>query len=160
MLLVEIGNELKKTREATGITLEEVSQDLDIKVNVLDNIENGNMGCFKDIYQLKDYIQEYSKYLGLDPEKMVNKFNEFLFETTSKISVKAIEEKMQEIEKNEETQEIRISSPYTDDSLKYKSKSYIMLYILIIALVAIAIFWAVKTITVDSKIATMISYIN
>jgi cytoskeletal protein RodZ len=158
--LVEIGNELKKTREATGITLEEVSQDLDIKVNVLDNIENGNMGCFKDIYQLKDYIQEYSKYLGLDPEKMVNKFNEFLFETTSKISVKAIEEKMQEIEKNEETQEIRISSPYTDDSLKYKSKSYIMLYILIIALVAIAIFWAVKTITVDSKIATMISYIN
>jgi cytoskeletal protein RodZ len=158
--LVEIGNELKKTREATGITLEEVSQDLDIKVNVLDNIENGNMGCFKDIYQLKDYIQEYSKYLGLDPEKMVNKFNEFLFETTSKISVKAIEEKMQEIEKSEETQEIRISSPYTDDSLKYKSKSYIMLYILIIALVAIAIFWAVKTITVDSKIATMISYIN
>ncbi len=158
--MVEIGNELKKTREATGITLEEVSQDLDIKVNVLDNIENGNMGCFKDIYQLKDYIQEYSKYLGLDPEKMVNKFNEFLFETTSKISVKAIEEKMQEIEKNEETQEIRISSPYTDDSLKYKSKSYIMLYILIIALVAIAIFWAVKTITVDSKIATMISYIN
>lgn len=158
--MVEIGNELKKTREATGITLEEVSQDLDIKVNVLDNIENGNMGCFKDIYQLKDYIQEYSKYLGLDPEKMVNKFNEFLFETTSKISVKAIEEKMQEIEKNEETQEIRISSPYTDDSLKYKSKSYIMLYILIIALVAIAIFWAVKTITVDSKIATMISFIN
>lgn len=158
--MVEIGNELKKAREATGITLEEVSQDLDIKVNVLDNIENGNMGCFKDIYQLKDYIQEYSKYLGLDPEKMVNKFNEFLFETTSKISVKAIEEKMQEIEKNEETQEIRISSPYTDDSLKYKSKSYIMLYILIIALVAIAIFWAVKTITVDSKIATMISYIN
>ncbi len=158
--MVEIGNELKKTREATGITLEEVSQDLDIKVNVLDNIENGNMGCFKDIYQLKDYIQEYSKYLGLDPEKMVNKFNEFLFETTSKISVKAIEEKMQEIEKNEETQEIRISSPYTDDSLKYKSKSYIMLYILIIVLVAIAIFWAVKTITVDSKIATMISYIN
>ena len=39
-------------------------------------------------------------------------------------------------------------------------KSYIMLYILIVALVAIAIFWAVKTITVDSKIATMISYIN
>ncbi len=156
----EIGNQLKKARETTGITLDEVSKDLDIKVNVLDNIEDGNIGCFKDIYQLKDYIQEYSKYLGLDPEKMVNKFNEFLFETTSKISVKAIEEKMQEIEKNEETQEIRISSPYTDDSLKYKSKSYIMLYILIIALVAIAIFWAVKTITVDSKIATMISYIN
>lgn len=156
----EIGNQLKKAREATGITLEEVSSDLDIKVNVLDNIENGNMGCFKDIYVLKDYIQEYSKYLGLDPEKMVNEFNEYLFETTSKISVKEIEEKMQEIEKNEETQEIKIASPYTDDSNKYKSKSYIMLYILIIVLVALAIFWSVKQITVDSRIATMISYIK
>ncbi len=156
----DIGNQLKKAREATGITLEEVSSDLDIKVNVLDNIENGNMGCFKDIYVLKDYIQEYSKYLGLDPEKMVNEFNEYLFETTSKISVKEIEEKMQEIEKNEETQEIKIASPYTDDSNKYKSKSYIMLYILIIMLVALAIFWSVKQITVDSRIATMISYIK
>jgi cytoskeletal protein RodZ len=158
--LNDIGNQLKKAREATGITLEEVSSDLDIKVNVLDNIENGNMGCFKDIYVLKDYIQEYSKYLGLDPEKMVNEFNEYLFETTSKISVKEIEEKMQEIEKNEETQEIKIASPYTDDSNKYKSKSYIMLYILIIMLVALAIFWSVKQITVDSRIATMISYIK
>ena len=158
--MIEIGNTLRKTREATGITLDEVSQDLDIKVNVLDNIENGNIGCFKDIYQLKDYIQEYSKYLGLDPEKMVNQFNEYLFESTSKISVKEIEEKMQEIEKNEETQEIKISSPYTDDSSKYKSKSYIMLYILIILLVAIAIFWSVKQITVDSRIATMISCVK
>ncbi len=156
----EIGNQLKKAREATGITLDEVSKDLDIKVNVLDNIENGNIGCFKDIYQLKDYIQEYSKYLGLDPEKMTNEFNEYLFEYTSKIPVKEIEEKMQEINKQEETQEIKISSPYTDDSLKYKSKNYIMLYILIILLVALAIFWAVKQITIDSKIATMISYIN
>ena len=158
--MIEIGNQLRKAREATGITLDEVSSDLDIKVNVLDNIENGNIGCFKDIYLLKDYIQEYSKYLGLDPEKMVNQFNEYLFESTSKISVKEIEEKMQEIEKNEETQEIKISSPYTDDSLKYKSKNYIMLYILIIALVALAIFWAVKQITIDSKVATMISYVN
>ena len=156
----EIGNQLKKAREATGITLDEVSKDLDIKVNVLDNIENGNIGCFKDIYQLKDYIQEYSKYLGLDPEKMTNEFNEYLFEYTSKIPVKEIEEKMQEINKQEETQEIRIASPYTDDSLKYKSKNYIALYIIIILLVALAIFWAVKQITIDSKIATMISYIK
>ena len=156
----EIGNNLRKTREATGITLDEVSKDLDIKVNVLDNIENGNIGCFKDIYVLKDYIQEYSKYLGLDPEKMINEFNEYLFETTSKISVKEIEEKMQEKEKEEQTQEIKISSPYTDDSLKYKSRNYILLYIVIILLVAIAIFWSIKQITIDSKVATMVSYIN
>ena len=85
---------MKKTREDTGITIEEAGNDLDIKPVVLDNIENGNIGCFKDIYVLKDYIRDYSKYLGLDPEKTVNDFNEYIFEYTSKIPVKDIEEKM------------------------------------------------------------------
>ena len=69
-----------------------------------------------------------------------------------------LEEKMKEKKKLEETQEIKISSPYTtDDNSKYKSKSYILLYILVIALVVLAIFWAVKQITVDNKVATMVS---
>ena len=154
----EIGNLLKSTREVTGISLEEAGNDLEIKPVILDNIENGNMGCFKDIYVLKDYIKSYAKYLGLDPNKIINEFNDYIFEYTSKIPVKEIEEKMKEKKKLEETQEIKISSPYTtDDNSKYKSKSYIILYILVIALVALAIFWAVKQITVDNKVATMVS---
>ena len=156
--MIEIGNLLKSKREITGISIDEVAADLNIKAVILDNIENGNIGCFKDIYQLKDYIRDYAKYLGIDSQKIEDDFNEYLFEYTSKIPVKEIEEKMQEKQKLEETQEIKIASPYTDDTRKYKSKSYILLYILVIILVALAIFWSIKQITIDNNIATMISY--
>ena len=149
---------MKKTREDTGITIEEAGNDLDIKPVVLDNIENGNIGCFKDIYVLKDYIRDYSKYLGLDPEKTVNDFNEYIFEYTSKIPVKDIEEKMKEQQKIEETQEIKISSPYTEENNKYKSKLYIVLTAIVIVLVGLAIFWSIKQITIDNQTTTMISW--
>ena len=152
----DIGNLLKSTREVTGISLEEAGKDLEIKPVILDNIENGNMGCFKDIYVLKDYIKSYAKYLGLDPNKLINDFNEYIFEYTSKIPTKEIEEKIKEKKKLEETGEVKIASPYTtDDNNKYKSKSYILLYILVVILVALAIFWSVKQITIDNKVATI-----
>ena len=154
----EIGSLLKKKREETGINLEEAGNDLDIKPVVLDNIENGNIGCFKDIYVLKDNIRDYAKYLGLDPEKTVNDFNEYIFEYTSKIPVKDIEEKMKEQQKIEETQEIKISSPYTEEKSKYKSKFYILITAIVIILVGLAIFWSIKQITVDNHTTTMISW--
>ena len=156
----EIGELLKKKREETGISLEEAGNDLQIKPVILDNIESGNIGAFKDIYELKDNIRNYAKYLGLDPEKTINEFNEYMFEYTSKIPVKEIEEKIQDLQELEKTQEIKIASPYTDDKRKYKSKSYILLYILVVLLVALAIFWSVKQITIDNRVATMISWTN
>ncbi len=156
----EIGERLRSARELAGISLDEVSEDLNIKVPILDNMEQGNIGCFKDIFLLKEYIHNYSKYLGLSPDDMVNEFNEYLFEYTSKIPVTEIEKKIQEKQKLEDTQEIRIASPYTDDKRKYKSKNYIILYILVVILVALAIFWAVKMITIDNKVATMISWVE
>ncbi len=159
-ILNEIGELLKNTRLQTGISLEEVGNDLNIKPIILDNIESGNIGCFKDIYVLKDYIKEYSKYLGLNQEEIVNNFNEYLFNYTSKIPVKEIEEKIKEKRKIEETTEIRIASPYTDSDRKYKTKSYILLYILVIALVALAIFWSVKQITIDNRVTNVMKYVR
>ncbi len=156
----EIGERLKSARELAGISLDEVSEDLNIKVPILDNMEQGNIGCFKDIFLLKEYIHNYSKYLGLSPDDMVNEFNEYLFEYTSKIPVTEIEKQIKEKQKLEDTQEIRIASPYTDDKRKYKSKNYIVLYVLVVILVALAMFWAVKMITVDNKVATMISWVK
>ena len=53
----EIGQNLKEARESSGVSLEEASKDLDIKPLILENIEEGNIGCFKDIFVLKDYIK-------------------------------------------------------------------------------------------------------
>ena len=62
----EIGEALKYARESSGVSLNEASKDLDIKPEILENIEDGRTGAFKDIYELKDYIASYAKYLGLD----------------------------------------------------------------------------------------------
>ena len=123
----EIGCLLKSARETSGVSLEEASADLKISPAILNNIEEGNMGCFKDIFELKDYIREYSKYLGINPDKMVDEFNEYMFEATSKIPVKEIENQIKEKNKMEATGEIRIMSPYTDNKSRYKTKNYLLL---------------------------------
>ena len=126
----------------------------------LNNIEEGNMGCFKDIFVLKDYLKDYAKYLGIDPTKTIDKFNEFMFEKTSKIPVEEIEKKIMEKNKEEALLKSRIASPYTDTSYRYKKKSIALLYILVIALVALVIFWSVKQVTVGRMVTTTASQVE
>ena len=151
---------LRGAREENGVSLEEASEDLKIKPAILYNIEEGNMGCFKDIFELKDYIKEYSKYLGINPDKMVDEFNEYMFEATSKIPVKEIENQIKEKNKMEATGEIRIMSPYTDNKSRYKTKNYLLLYLLVIVLVALVIFWSVKQITIGNTVTTIASSVK
>ena len=156
----EIGCLLKSARETSGVSLEEAIADLNIGAAILNNIEEGNMGCFKDIFELKDYIREYSKYLGINPDKMVDEFNEYMFEATSKIPVKEIENQIKEKNKMEATGEIRIMSPYTDNKSRYKTKNYLLLYLLVIVLVALVIFWSVKQITIGNTVTTIASSVK
>ena len=156
----EIGCLLKSARETSGVSLEEASADLKIRPAILNNIEEGNMGCFKDIFELKDYIREYSKYLGINPYKMVDEFNEYMFEATSKIPVKEIENQIKEKNKMEAAGEIRIMSPYTDNKSRYKTKNYLLLYLLVIVLVALVIFWSVKQITIGNTVTTIASSVK
>ena len=159
-MLNEIVCMIKSARETSDVSLEEASADLKIRPAILNNIEEGNMGCFKDIFELKDYIREYSKYLGINPDKMVDEFNEYMFEATSKIPVKEIENQIKEKNKMEATGEIRIMSPYTDNKSRYKTKNYLLLYLLVIVLVALVIFWSVKQITIGNTVTTIASSVK
>ncbi len=149
----EIGNDFKESRESAGVSIEEASSDTNIPVIALEQIEDGKIGSFKDIFELKDYLTSYSKYLGLDPEETIKKFNEYMFEYTSKIPVdkleKAIEEKeRQEAEDLEMTNEIRVVSPYLKSREKPVWPKYLIISIVIIILIAVSIIWAVKQVGV------------
>ena len=50
IFLDDIGNLLRESRESQGVSIEEASEDLDIKKIVLENIEDGNIGSFKEWY--------------------------------------------------------------------------------------------------------------
>ncbi len=139
-----IGEKLKEARISSGVNLKEASEDLGIKEVILENIESGSIGCFKDIYELKDYIVNYAKYLGLDGAKLIDEFNEYLFEYTSKIPLKEIEKKVSEQQK--EKVEEKIVSPYTKPMKKYPSKYYMILYTVLILLAIGIIIWSLMTV--------------
>ena len=153
----DIGEALASTRESSGVSLEEASKDLDIKVEILENIEDGRVGAFKDIYELKDYIQAYAKYLGLDDIALIDEFNEYMFEYTSKIPVKKIEKEIAAMNKEEKHEE-EIASPYTKQKKKFSGWVYITMYIIIFILIIGAILWSIKQITVNRSSTDVISY--
>ena len=132
----ELGEDLKNTRISNGVSIAEAAEDLDISTSQLQNIESGNVKAFKDVYTLKQYVKQYAKYLGLDCDKVIDEFNGFLFEHTSKISlddIKAAQKKTEEKEK-------KVHSPYTK---VYKEKVVIWPFVvgfIICLLVALIIF--------------------
>ncbi len=152
-----IGSALKEAREQSGVSIEEASEDLKINAGFLLNIEEGKIGCFKDIFELKEYISSYAKYLGLDSDKLMDEFNEYMFEYTSKIPVKEIE-RIAKKEAKEETG--KISSPYTRKPRKHNNAYYIGVYVIIVLLVILAIVWSVKQITIDNHITNEIGYVK
>lgn len=106
----ELGEYLKEQRESNSVGLEEAAEDLDISKEDLENIEEGNIRAFKDVLSLKSKIKVYAKYLGLDPEKIADEFNDFMFEHTSKISLSDI---LEAEKKANESNKKQIHSPYT-----------------------------------------------
>ena len=118
----EIGEKLKAARESMGITIEEAATDLKLRPSQLENIEQGNKEAFKDIFYLKMFIKNYSKYLGLDYDEMVEEFNEYLFDFTSKISIEDIKRAEKEQKKKEKKlKTVKISSPYTIEKKQQKN---------------------------------------
>ena len=146
----EIAASFKKTREEAGISLEEASNDTEIPVAALEQIEEGTIGSFKDIFKLREYLTIYAKYLGQDSTGIIDQFNEYMFEYTSKIPVEDLEKEIQEKSQREIEKTIEMGVPAITPYLKPagdKSKSKITFtVIIIIIIVAITLIWIIKQI--------------
>jgi len=145
--LVEVGDTLRNSREVSGVTLEEVSTDLNIPILFLEQIEDGNIGAFKDVFELKEYIKKYAKYIGLDPNDLIDEFNSFMFERTSKIPMDKIEEAVKE-NLIEEEKDKRVASPYTKAVPKIKTTPYIVALVISIILMIFALIWSIRQIMI------------
>lgn len=136
----DIGTSFKEARETIGITEEEAAADMNVTLAQLENLEDGNANAFKDIFFLKELIRKYAKYLNLDGDKLVEDYNEFMFNYTSKIPISEIEKKVEQITK-EETKGLskKIISPYTmiKDEKSKKSKVYIYIIVGILSILLI-----------------------
>lgn len=133
----EIGETLKEARENIGITIEEAANDLKLKPSQIENIEAGNKDAFQDIFYLKYFIRDYSKYLGLNYEDMIDEFNEYLFDYTSKISLDEIKNAKKKVDNKEKISERKIVSPYTYEGNNKINIFPIIIYVLLSLLIII-----------------------
>jgi cytoskeletal protein RodZ len=67
----DIGNFLRERREASGISLIEVEKDLKIRKKYLQALEEGNIDAIPGKTYLIGYLRNYSKYLGIDDENII-----------------------------------------------------------------------------------------
>ncbi len=136
----EIGESFKEARETIGISKEEVVKDLNITIGQLENLEDGNVNAFKDVFFLKELIIKYSKYLNLDESELISKFNDFIFSYTSRIPVEEILEQTREINRLEIKNSMdKVSSPYTKRKKTYKLKTIILIIVSIVILIIIVL---------------------
>lgn len=129
----DIGIKLKEKREENGVSIEEAAEDLKLRPSQIKSIEEGKREEFDDVFYLKQFIKEYAKYLGLDSEELVDQFNEYLFDYTSKIPVDAIEKAKEE--KKEEKK--AFVSPYTFNSGKREFPKYLIIIVVILVLIVV-----------------------
>ena len=147
----EIGEELKQLRKKSGVDLEEASHDLNISEIELECIEAGNAKAFKDIYELKDKVRLYAKYLGVKEDRINDEFNDFLFEKTSKIAledVKKIKEEKKKKEKEEDDE--RVSSPYTKIKVNKYEVAPVVFGVIAVLLIALVLYIVLRVVKKDS----------
>ena len=143
----EIGEKLKEARESIGVSIEEVAEDLKLRPSQIENIESGNTDAFKDVFYLKYFIRDYAKYLGLDKEDLVDEFNEYLFDYTSRLSledIKAAKKKKKDIRK--------IKSPYTIEKRNHVSIIMFGVYAIIMILIVLIVYLIINLNTSDVKV--------
>ena len=133
-----IGEKIKNTRIKSGVTIEEAAEDLNYKPSQLIALEEGDYHAFKDKFLLKTILTDYSKYLGLETEEIIDEFNDFVFESTSKIPIEDIEKASKLKEKMADD---KIASPYTvSEEDKPKIPKIIIISLVLLLIVCISIF--------------------
>ena len=152
-----IGEKIKNTREKSGVTIEEAAEDLNYKTSQLMALENGDYNAFKDKFLLKSILTDYAKYLGLESEKIIDEFNDYVFESTSKIPLEDIEKASKIKEKMADD---KIASPYTvSEENKSKIPKFIFIFLIVILVILIAVFCYNVFINKDKDTNFKISYI-
>ena len=138
----DIGLKLKEKREENGVSVEEAAEDLKLRPSQIESLEAGRKEDFKDVGMLKLMIRDYAKYLGLDGEALVDEFNEFLFDFTSKIPLSDIEKAKKETKKE-------ISSPYTKVDNKDKNAKILVLSIALVLILIVVSYLIISGIKRD-----------
>ena len=71
-----LGDEFRSAREARGLTLSDVAEQIHIRSVYLHAIENEEWGSIGAPVYVRGFIRTYARFLGLDAEGAVSRFNQ------------------------------------------------------------------------------------
>lgn len=78
----ELGAWLRETREAQGLSLEEVEAHTRIRRSFLQALEEGNYDALPDEVCVRGFLRNYALFLGLDPEEVRRRYSQELPQRT------------------------------------------------------------------------------
>lgn len=70
----ELGNILREAREAKGLTLSEVQEEIRINAKFLAAMENGQYNLLPTPVHVKGYLRNYARFLSLDPAPLLERY--------------------------------------------------------------------------------------
>lgn len=122
------GTWLRRQREIREVPLAEISDATKISIRYLEAMEQDRFDVLPASVFAKGFLREYAKFVGLDPDEVVNSYLTAL----------------QESDESPETEEPRSSAPSTGRGGKTEKKgSWLLVVALIVALLLVAflIYW-------------------
>ena len=83
-----VGQIIKRKREIKNLTLKEISKELNVSEEILNDIENNNIKENTDIVFILGHLRSYCSYLGLNQYELLEKFKkENISQTKIKIDI-------------------------------------------------------------------------
>jgi cytoskeleton protein RodZ len=72
--MMAFGEQLRRAREKSGISLDELSARTKIRVSILEAIERGDLARLPAIFYTKAFVRAYAAEVRLDPEPIVQEY--------------------------------------------------------------------------------------
>jgi len=119
-----IGSQLKKAREKKQVSIDEAYQHTRILPEMLSALEEDNFARVTSPIYLKSFLREYSSYLGLNPENILNEYKS--------LKAKEAVSKPESTTANEELPARKIDTEKTFNILKVVLKIILTVLLLIL----------------------------
>ncbi|MBF0779917.1 MULTISPECIES: RodZ domain-containing protein [unclassified Granulicatella] len=131
-----LGSKLKEKREELGLTLEEVSQKIEIQQRYLQALEDDRLHVIPGEYYIKEFVKKYATVLKLDGNKLLSELSKQKLEeeTTQAIPVVNTPEKPIMVEDDSNTvclEEMNEQEESTDKASAPLNKKRVSLAILL-----------------------------
>lgn len=127
----DVGRELRKAREAKGLSVTQAAEHQHLRSSIIDAIEEGRYGQIGSELFLKGYVRAYAEQLGLDASDLIARLDNEL----EPLRAKAVEAQK--------------TNPLENIAQKKRRKRRIARWVLLILVLAAAAFLAARFVPLD-----------